>query len=163
MLLTVPAGAAEVNNHGAINATAVFRQMGRITTPSAGIVSLSFGACPESKGIFEACLGRAADEDAATDHAKNTTHQLISGATRADTLSLKPSSIDQVEGDIIIRWQHGAKTLMLLSPAVETVAPKLYREIVRGNRVARTNLIDNPSATQLADSLRWILDGTAEL
>jgi hypothetical protein len=127
---------------------------------------LNFGICggtiaeiplPDLSGEPFGC------EDAATIYAKQTADSIISEFAKRQIISIHPSSIEQFEGDILIRWHLADKTMMLVCPAEEGQQAILYREISAStNEGARTLLKKSATADDLAYGMSWMLSGFAD-
>ena len=101
--------------------------------------------------------------DAATNNAIDAAQKIVNDASRANILSIAPTSIDQFEGDLLIRWQYSPKTMMLICPAGPGSLPQLYREVADTGNSAKTHLLSGATDSDLVNGMVWLLSGTSDI
>ena len=97
------------------------------------------------------------EDDAATDHARDTATRLLEGCAVDIPCSVSAISIDQFEHDILVRWQLNGKGLILTCPGEPRAVPSLYRERIENDRAVNPEMLQNPSAEDLAKCMKWML------
>jgi hypothetical protein len=97
-------------------------------------------------------------DDAATEHARRTAEQLLTECTATTASAISPISIDQFEHDLFLRWEANGKGLILTCPATNNRGPSLYRERIENGRAKSTEMLANASASDLAQSMQWMLE-----
>lgn len=66
------------------------------------------------------------------------------------------TDIEGFEGDVLLHWNFGPRSISLVCPADRNRSIKLYKETVVDGRAATTGLINSPSASIVTANLRWI-------
>ena len=97
-------------------------------------------------------------DDAASEHARQTAERLLIESAALTPSAISPTSMDQFEHDLLLRWQFNRKGLILTCPANASKAPSLYRERIEDSRAWSTEMLANASARDLAHSLLWMLE-----
>jgi hypothetical protein len=100
------------------------------------------------------------EEDAASDHARDTAFAILGGTAETIIVGLAPDSIEQFEHDLMIHWNFGSKEMILICPSTGTENPRIYREVVKNDRATWTDLLPNASSDSLVDSMKWLLETT---
>jgi hypothetical protein len=101
------------------------------------------------------------DEDSPTTYALDTALTLLRNAQPMLPLSVAASRIEEFEGDLLVHWDFGDRGITLISPSDGTRRPKLYTETRSGVSAIRSDMIEDPTAVQVATQVQWLLEKQA--
>jgi hypothetical protein len=98
-------------------------------------------------------------DDFPTEHALRSVKRLLGEAAGISRTNAPPSSIECFEGDVLMHWRFADRGISLISPADPAKRPKLYRETVKGDLAAITELKEGASSSDLVEWLQWVIAG----
>lgn len=152
------------DHNGSFSLAAVMASAPESRIESSRGLSLIFGVCIFSRSIREVTsLCHVESDDAASDNSIEVAQKIINEASREMVLTIAPKSIDQFEGDLLIRWQYSNKTMMLICPARPESPAQIYREALGEYNSAKTHFIQPAGPSDLVNGMSWMLSGTSDL
>jgi hypothetical protein len=106
--------------------------------------------------IDKLCRGLPPREDTPSRIAHETAKRLLCEAQTIDLICAMPSTIEGSEGDLLIHWDIGSKSIVLVCPGTPGKAPQVYREVLSGNKATHSEMGDASPET-LSAALAWVL------
>jgi hypothetical protein len=97
------------------------------------------------------------EEDAATQSARDLAFNLLRDASERVAYSIAPTAVEQIEKDLLIRWEFQNKGLILVCPGEANEPTRIYRETVRHNRAEHTEFVAQAAVDDLVGSMRWLI------
>jgi hypothetical protein len=97
------------------------------------------------------------DSDTASEYAVAEASRLLSECDHTLPFTVSPTSIEQFENDLLLRWKSQDRVMVLVCPSSENERAQVYRETVVDNKATGVTFIDNATAVDVSASLRWLV------
>jgi hypothetical protein len=123
-------------------------------------IGLCFGVSALNGAIVEISeLPDSVDqEDRATDYAKHSAKEFLKQSIVIQPIAFGPS-IEQFEGDLLIKWQLKQKITIAIFPASPQSTVRLYRKGSDGRSIYQ----NQATALDLVNSINWMLSANSSV
>jgi hypothetical protein len=105
--------------------------------------------------VGEICNPREQSDDTPAPSVYASAKDILTEANKISPLLLDATAVEASEGDLLIHWDTPARSVVLICPKNGS-HPSIYRETLDGVRPTSSQLLNDASATSLAEALAWV-------